>query len=377
MTFKIKATDKRARTGILKIGNRKAETPFFMPVATKGTVKFMSPLDLKEAGVQSVISNAMILSFKPGIELIKKIGGIHAFTKWNGVQFTDSGGFQMASPSLFISISDKAVHFHNPFTKQKIILTPEHCMEIQMNLCSDVAMCLDHMPHPVKHSKAVIADATRRTTVWAARCKKHHDELKKKTKSKQLLFGISQGGLDKTLRKQSMQAINKLNFDGVAIGGLGMGETKEQAYAIVDFCEQYFDKHKPRYLMGIGDPLDILEAISHGIDCFDSKFPTQNARHAVIFTKKGLLKLDKGTHTAETGPLDESCGCYVCKTFSRAFLRHLFKLNEYTVYHYLTYHNIYFIQNMLKEVRKAIREKRFLKYKKEFLKNYKRKDLRE
>ncbi len=374
MTFKIISKDGRARAGILKINGRKAETPFFMPVATKGTVKFMSPADLEEAGVQAVISNAMILSFKPGVDLIKKFKGLHNFTKWDGVQFTDSGGFQMCSPSLFISINDKSVHFHNPFTKQKIELTPEKNMEIQLGLGSDVAMCLDHMPHPVQHSKKMIADATRRTSLWAKKCKKHHDELKKKMKSKQLLFGITQGGLDKRLRKQSCLELNKINFDGFAIGGLGMGETKKQAYSVVDYSEKFLDAKKPRYLMGIGDPLDILEAISHGIDCLDSKFPTQNARHAVIFTKKGTIKLDKGRYSEDKKPLDEDCKCKVCKTYSRAFLRHLFKLNEYTVCHYLSYHNIYFIQNMLKEVRNAIKKKTFTSYKKNFLKNYKVKD---
>ena len=376
MSFKILNQDGRARSGVLKVGNRKALTPFFMPVATKGTVKFMSPMDLKEAGVQSIISNAMILSFKPGVDFVKRMNGIHNFTRWDGIQFTDSGGFQMASLSLFISIDDKAVHFHNPFTKQRIELTPEKNMEIQLGLGSDVAMCLDHMPHPVQHSKKMIADATRRTSLWAKRCKTHHDELKKKLKSKQLLFGITQGGLDKKLRKQSCLDLNKINFDGFAIGGLGMGETKKQAYEVVDYSEQFLDSKKPRYLMGIGDPPDILEAISHGVDCLDSKFPTQNARHAAIFTKKGLLKLDKGRYSEDKGPLDEDCNCFVCKTFSRAFLRHLWKLNEYTVYHYLSYHNIYFIQNMLKEVRTVIKAKKFNIYKKNFLKNYKTKDLK-
>jgi queuine tRNA-ribosyltransferase len=370
MSFTILATDGRARTGILKVGKRKAETPFFMPVATKGTVKFMSPMDLKETGTQSIISNAMILSFKPGHEFVKKMGGMHTFTRWDGVQFTDSGGFQMCSPSLFISINDQAVQFHNPFTKQKIALTPEKCMEFQHELGSDVAMCLDHMPHPVQHSHKFIADATRRTSVWAARCKKYHDELKKKSKSSQLLFGIVQGGLDKKLRKQSASDLAKLHFDGYAIGGLGMGETKKDAYAVVDYTEQFLEPKKPRYLMGIGDPLDILEAVSHGIDCLDSKFPTQNARHAVIFTRKGPIKLDKGPFVEDIRPLDPDCICYVCKTFSRAFLRHLWKLNEYTVNHYLSYHNIFFIQNMLKETRKAIKAKKFAQYKKNFLKNY-------
>ena len=375
MSFTVLAQDGRARTGILKVGKRKAETPFFMPVATKGTVKFMSPEDLQEAGTEAVISNAMIYSFRPGDVFVKKMGGIHGFSRWNGIQFTDSGGFQAAT-SLFMGIDDASIHFRNPFTKQKISLTPERCMEIQLNLDSDVAMCLDHMPDPVKHSKKVIGDATRRTSIWAARCKKHHDLLKKKQKSSQLLFGIVQGGLDKKLRKQSASDLNKLSFEGYAIGGLGMGESKKDSYAIVDYTEQFLNQKKPRYLMGIGDPPDILEAISHGIDCLDSKFPTQNARHAVIFTKQGVVKLDKGPYAEDARPLDPTCACKVCKTYSRAFLRHLWKLNEYTVYHYLSYHNLFFIQNMLKEVRKAIKGKRFAQYKKNFLKNYKVKDLK-
>ncbi len=229
-------------------------------------------------------------------------------------------------------------------------------------------MCLDHMPHPVKDSKKIIKDAARRTSLWAERCKKAH-----KNKN-QLLFGITQGGLDRKLRKQSCLELNKLNFDGYAIGGLGMGETKKQAYEIVDYSEKFLNPNKPRYLMGIGDPLDIIEAVSHGIDCLDSKFPTQNARHGVIFTRKGILSLVKSKYKNDKKPLDESCNCKVCKTYSRAFLRHLFKLNEYTVNHYLTYHNIYFIQNMLKQIRKAIKQKKFNKYKREFLKNYKQKD---
>jgi queuine tRNA-ribosyltransferase len=367
MTFKILAKDGRARTGILTIGKRKAETPFFMPVATKGTVKFMSPEDLAEAGTQALISNAMILHFKPGDEFVKKFGGLHGFTKWNGIQFTDSGGFQAAT-SLFVDINNKSIQFTNPFNKQKISLTPEKSMEIQLNLDSDVAMCLDHMPNPVKHSKELIAEATERTSLWAERCKKHHDKLK--GKSNQLLFGIVQGGLDKKLRKKSAADLDALNFDGYAIGGLGMGETKKDSYAIVDYTEQFLEDKKPRYLMGIGDPLDIIEAVSHGVDCLDSKFPTQNARHAVIFTRKGPIKLDKGTFAEDKKPLDPECNCKICKTYSRAFLRHLWKLNEYTVNHYLSYHNIYFIQNMLREIRQAIKKKQFSKYKKTFVKNY-------
>lgn len=371
MTFKILKTDGRARVGVLTVGKRKAETPFFMPVATRGTVKFMSPIDLKDCGTEAVISNAMILNLKPGDLHIKKLKGIHNFTKWDGIQFTDSGGFQIASPALFVSINDKAISFKNPFMNQVLSLTPEKCMEIQMNLGSDVAMCLDHMPHPVKDQDNLIAKATRRTSLWAERCKKHHDLLKKQNKSNQLLFGIVQGGLDRKLRRQSADDLNKLNFDGYAIGGLGMGETKKDAYAIVDYTEQFLDASKPRYLMGIGDPVDILDAVSHGIDCLDSKYATQHARHGYLFTSSGVLILDKAKYSEDLTPIDSKCKCYVCKTFSKAFLRHLFKLKEYTVNHYLSYHNIFFIQNMLSEARKAIKSKRFSSYKKNFLKNYK------
>jgi queuine tRNA-ribosyltransferase len=276
----------------------------------------------------------------------------------------------MSSPSLFVSINNYHVEFKNPFMNQNVIWTPEKCMEIQMNLGSDVAMCLDHMPHPVKDKRNLIADAVRRTSLWAKRCKKHHDELKRKEKSNQLLFGIVQGGLDKKLRRISAAELDAMGFDGYAIGGLGMGETKEQSYSIVDYTEQFLDSDKPRYLMGIGDPIDILDAISHGVDCLDSKYPTQHARHGYLFTSSGVLDLDKAKYALDEKPIDSNCNCYVCKTFSRAFLRHLFKLKEYTVNTYLSYHNIYFIQNMMKEVRKAIKQKKFNSYKKNFLKHY-------
>ncbi len=367
--LKITATDAKARTGKFSVNGRTIETPFFMPVATRATVKHISPDDLKATDTNAIISNAMILNFEPGTDKVVKAGGLHKFMNFDEVLFTDSGGFQMQSESLFLGINDEKVRFRNPFNNQKTFLSPEDVMEIEIKLNSDVAMALDQMPH-VKNSYEEWAEATKRTHLWAERCKKQHDLLKKEHGSRQYLFGIAQGGLDKSLREKSSEFINSLDFDGLAVGGLGLGESKEDSYRIVDISIPFFDEEKPRYLMGIGDPVDILEAVSHGIDCFDSKLPTQNARHGWIFTKNGILDIGKASYENDFNPLDKNCRCFVCKSFTRAYLRHLFKLNEYTVHRYLSYHNIHFMQQLMKDIRKAVEDNGFKYFKKEFLDSY-------
>ncbi|MFC1728372.1 tRNA guanosine(34) transglycosylase Tgt [Nanoarchaeota archaeon] len=362
--FEVLYEDGKARVGKLKTAHGVVETPFLMPVATKATAKFVSPLELADMA-DSIICNSMILHLKPGSDFIKEAGGLHKFMNYKKTIFTDSGGFQMQTPSLFLQISDKKVIFKNPFTYEKTRISPEDSMKIQIDIGSDVAMCLDHMPH-TNQDKKEWEDATRRTHLWAERCKKHHDGLKEELNSKQLLFGIAQGGLDKELRIKSAEFIDKLDFDGVAMGGLCLGESKEAMFTAMDVQIPLFNTKKPRYLMGVGTPNDLIEAIAHGADCFDSIFPTKNARHAHLFTSKGMIKLDRGVYAKDFGPIDEKCDCYVCKNFTKAYLRYLFMVGEHTVNNYLSYHNVYYTQNLMKEIRKAIKENRFEEFRKDY-----------
>ncbi|MBU0461599.1 MAG: tRNA guanosine(34) transglycosylase Tgt [Nanoarchaeota archaeon] len=362
----VQCSGTRARTGELKTAHGIVKTPFFMPVATLGTVKYISPTDLKDMGFEAAISNAMLFDLKPGAEFIKNHGGLHKFTGFDRTIFADSGGFQVIRTHLFKSIDDRGVHFKSPYDGRKTFVSPEIVMRINLNLGSDVVMALDHMPD-VLGKKEEIGDAVRRTHLWAERCKKMQLQLHEK---KQLLFGICQGGVDVELRTKSAEFIDKLDFDGIAIGGLGIGETKKQTYFAVDTAIQVLNPEKPRYLMGIGDPPDLLEAISHGADCFDSIFPTKNGRHGHVFTKKGFIKLDRGEFRGDERPIEPECGCFVCKNHSRMFLHHLMKVGSKTALRLMSYHNLYFINNLMKEVRAAIKEDRFQEYKKEFLAGY-------
>jgi queuine tRNA-ribosyltransferase len=366
--FKIISEDGKtgARTGQLHTAHGVAQTPFLMPVATKMTVKYLTQTELLDMGVESIISNSMILTMAPGVEHIKEMGGIHKFMNFNKCIFTDSGGFQMQSPKLFLSISDRGVHFRDPFSGKKTFLTPEAVMKNEIEIGADVAMCLDQMPHTTQTQNDWVA-ATKRTHAWAERCKSAHRLLEYNYGEKQLLFGIAQGGLDEKLRIKSAKFIEKLDFDGVAMGGLCLGESKEAMFKAVDYQVPIFNKEKARYLMGVGSPEDILEAVSKGVDCFDSIYPTQNARHCNIFTSKGTIKIDRGKYAKDTKPLDENCDCEVCKTYSRAYLYHLIRMKEKSVLRHLSYHNVYFTQKLLQKTRVAIKENRFKDYKDEFL----------
>ncbi|MFQ5474273.1 MAG: tRNA guanosine(34) transglycosylase Tgt [Candidatus Nanoarchaeia archaeon] len=364
--YKILADDGSARTGELKTAHGRVKTPFYMPVATLGTVKFIAPDDIRRIGFEAVISNAMLYDLKLGSEFVKKMGGVHKFMSYDGTIFADSGGFQAARTHMFEGITDKSIQFRSPYDNARISLTPEKVMKINMNLGSDVVMALDHMP-PSLGSTEEVADAARRTHLWADRCKQFHEELRAK---KQLLFGICQGGIDPVLREKSAKYIDGLDFDGVAIGGLGLGETKKDAYHAVDIALQHLDKGKCRYLMGIGDPPDLLEAISHGADCFDSIYPTQNGRHGNVFTRDGPIKIDRGRFKEDTKPIDQECDCNTCKNYTRAYLYHLMKIDSKIVRRLMSYHNISFLKSMMEHVRVAIKENRFEKFKKEFLKEY-------
>jgi queuine tRNA-ribosyltransferase len=372
--FEIKHKDKKtkARIGLLHTKSGSVETPFFMPIATKGAAKFINNFQLKEMGANVTISNALILYLKPGLKVIKKLGGIKKFMNFHGINVTDSGGFQMYSPSLYLKSNERGVFFKNPSNGDKHFITPEKNMEIQLEIDSDIAMCLDSMPM-YEHSKEQIEQAVQKTGQWAKRCKQHHDELQKNIpkNKRQLLFGITQGGIYPDLRTQSINELNKLDFDGYSIGGFGLGEKWNDEMKIVDLQKSLLPENKPVYLMGIGSPIEILGAIERGIDMFDSRMPTQNARRGTLFISTGKLKLFNSKYELDKSPLDKNCNCFVCKNYSRAYIRHLLKEEEPVGKELASYHNVYFLINLIKQAKEAIKKNKFLQFKKDFIKRYK------
>lgn len=368
--FEITAKQGMARLGKLTTESGKAiETPFSMPVSTKGSVKFISPDDLIEMGAKATIMNSYMLSFKPGQELIKKAGGIHNFTNNHGVVFTDSGGFQMLRDNLFIEITNNKVKFKDPYSLRPTWFSPESVMQLQADIGSDVAMALDHVPK-VRGDKEDTKKACNRTHLWAQKCLDAHKKIKEEQGVKQLLFGICQGGIHEDLREESAKIIGAMDFDGFAMGGLCIGETRDSMYAAITTQAKILPENKPRYLMGVGSPEDLVEAVAHGCDCFDSIFPTQNARHGVLFTKDGSFDLKKGIYKEDFGPIDSECDCKICKKYSRAFLQHMLRAKEYSVYAYLSYHNLYFNQELMRNIRRTIKEGTFEEFRKEFVDRY-------
>ncbi|MBU2639929.1 MAG: tRNA guanosine(34) transglycosylase Tgt [Nanoarchaeota archaeon] len=358
--FEVKYSDGEARIGSFETRHGRIETPFFMPVATKLSVKLIEPKELKPLNVEAIISNALLLYLRPGLELIKKFKGVHGLMGFDKVIFTDSGGFQMISDKFLVDINEKKCRFRDPYTKKIIDMYPEKNMDIQERLRSDVAMCLDYMP---RHGDSLekIKKSVKITYEWGKRCKESHAD------SKQKLFGIIQGGLSKELREKSCELMKSLDFDGYAIGGLAIGENKEELKKVIDNVVKKLPKEKPRYLMGVGSIPEIFENIEKGIDCFDSCYVTRHARHAVAFTKKGEIRLEKGIYKEDFNPIEKDCKCDICKNYSRAYINYLIKINEYNWMRLVSLHNIYFIQNLIKEIKEAIKEKRFKEFKKEYL----------
>lgn len=374
MIFKITDKDKKtnARIGILKTKKGNVETPFFMPVATRGSVKTLTSEELKDMKVPAVISNALILYLREGSNIIKKFDGIGKFMNYKGINFSDSGGFQMYSKSIYIKSNEERVCFRNPLNGERIFMTPEKNMKVQFDIGSDVAMCLDSMPM-YEHSKEQIAEATKKTSLWAERCKNHNNLLQKNiSKNKrQLLFGIIQGGIYKDLREQSTKELLKLNFDGYSIGGFGLGETIEEEFNIIKQIKEILPENKPVYLMGIGNPVEILKGISLGVDIFDSRMPTQNARRGTLFTSEGKLRILREASKFDPSPIDKNCKCFVCKNYSRAFVRYLLINDEFTGKKLATYHNIYFLTKLIEKAKEKIRENKFDDFLKEVEEKYK------
>ncbi|MEW6295613.1 MAG: tRNA guanosine(34) transglycosylase Tgt [Candidatus Diapherotrites archaeon] len=353
----------KARYSELKTAHGKIELPSFMPVETKGTAKYVSQKELLEFGANAIICNSFLLYLKPGLSTIKKFGGLHEFIKWPKSIFTDSGGFQIIEKEFQPKPKEKGVEFKSPFDGSRRFITPEKAIQIQEELNSDAAMCLDDVPlHDAPLAR--LKESAERTTEWAKRCKAEHKN------KKQLLLGISQGGRNKKLRQKSLQEIIELDFDGIALGGLCIGEPKNEMLETIKFSIPLIPKEKPVYLMGVGSPKELIECISLGIDLFDSCFPTRMARHGTIFTSKGKIDIKKKEHSLQKKPLDEECECFVCREYSTSFIHHLFRVGEQNAMRYASHHNLFFVQNLMKNARTAIMEGEFKKFASETLKKF-------
>ena len=371
--FSIKKKDKstKARIGVIQTKSGPVETPFFMPVATKASVRFLSTEDLEGMGTKAIISNMLVLHTNPGEKLIKKMGGLGKFMNYKGINVTDSGGFQMYSDRIYKRSNSKGVFFINTESNQEIFMTPERDMEIQLDIGSDIAMCLDSMPL-MDQSKEQVAEAVDKTIAWAQRCKDHHDKLQSKLShgKKQLLWGIIQGGLHNDLRKKCASAMVKMDFPGYSIGGLALGEPKESEYKIVKFTKKLIPETKPVYLMGVGSPEEIVEAIGDGVDMFDSRFPTQNARHGTMFTSKGKIKIKNSEYKEDRGRIDLECLCFVCKNYTRAYIRYQLRNQESVGMRLATYHNLFYLQNLILQSKEAIKKGNFKQFKEKIQKVY-------
>lgn len=363
--FEITHKDKKskARIGILNTKSGSIETPFFMPVATKGSVKHVSPEELVKTHTKAVITNGLLLSLSPGLEVIKKAKGIHKFMNFQGIIFSDSGGFQILREGFQPKITDKGMEYLDQKTNTRKMLTPEEAIRIQNIIDTDVIMCLDDVPEAGMDKKTT-ATKVLRTHAWAKRCKKAHKN------KKQLLFGIMQGGIYKDLRKKSMKFMIKQGFDGISLGGFCVGERKKDMYAMIKYVLA-IKNSKPIYLMGVGSPNDILEAISHGVDMFDSVYPTRIGRRNSLLTRKGPLKILRSIYQEDLSPIEKICECYTCKNYTRAYLHHLAKTEEPYVMRLNSIHNIHFIQQLIEDAKQHIRKGTFAKFKNDFQKGYK------
>jgi len=371
--FKIVSKDKKtkARVGLLYTKKGVIETPFFMPVATKASVKYVPTEDLNEMKATAVISNSFILHLRPGERIIKKMKGLGRFMNFSGINVTDSGGFQMYSESLYVKSTEKGVFFKNPFSGETIFIDPKKDMKIQIDLGSDIAMCLDSMPLLDK-TKEEIKRAVDLTTKWAKISKESHDNFQKNVKKekRQLLFGIIQGGLYNNLRKKSCNELLKIDFDGYSIGGLALGEPLVEELKIIDICKSILPENKVCYLMGEGHPLNILEAIKRGVDMFDSRYPTQNARRGTIFTRNGKIKILNKKYESDKNPLDKNCGCKVCKNYTKAYIRQQLKEETGVGMNLASYHNLYFLINLIERAKEEIKKGKFEKFLRDFKKNW-------
>ncbi|MDP2768021.1 MAG: tRNA guanosine(34) transglycosylase Tgt [Candidatus Methanoperedens sp.] len=349
-----------ARAGKFRTAHGVIDTPAFMPVATKATVKTLIPEELYDMETQVLISNAFHLFLAPGMEVIRRAGGLHKFMNWERTIFTDSGGFQMIRKDFPFKITDEGITYKNQRDGKKYSYTPELCLENQMLMGSDVAMVLDECPAYGSDYSAVEA-SVERTIQWANRSKNMEKN------GGHLSFAILQGGTFVKLRKRCAEALIEMDFDGYGIGGLSIGEPKEIMNEILKYSVPLVPENKPRYLMGVGSPVELLEAIESGIDIFDSAFPTRNARHQSLMTSKGGIDIARAKFALDFNPIDEECECYTCKNYTRAYVHHLLKESELLALRLASIHNLYYIQSLVKGAREAILEDRFAEYRKSLI----------
>ncbi len=371
--YRLICRDGNAKRGEVTTVHGTIQTPVFMNVGTAAAIKgAVSTMDLKEIGTQVELSNTYHLHVRPGDKVVKQLGGLHKFMNWDRPILTDSGGFQVFSLAGLRKIKEEGVTFQSHVDGRRIFMGPEESMQIQSNLASTIAMAFDECPpHPA--TRKYMEDSVARTTRWLYRCKTEMDRLNSledTINKQQMLFGINQGGTFADIRKEHAKVISELNLDGYALGGLAVGESHEEMYDIIEQTVPYLPLEKPTYLMGVGTPANILEAVERGVDFFDCVYPARNGRHGNAYTNHGKMTLLNAKYELDDRPLDETCQCPTCRNYSRAYIRHLLKAKEMLGLRLLVTHNLYFYNKMMEEIREAIEEQRFAEYKKQKLKGF-------
>ena len=366
LSFALEATSGGARAGRLATPHGEVLTPAFMPVATQGSVKSLAPEGVRDVGAQMVLGNAYHLYLRPGVSVVRDMGGLHSFTRWAGPILTDSGGFQAFSLGPLSKISDEGIVFRSHVDGSRHTFTPESAILGQLELGADIIMCLDQC---IAHgeSREAVARAMERTHSWAARCKEAHAQA---ASNAQALFGIVQGGAFSDLRRRSAEHITSLGFQGYAVGGLAVGESKAEMYRVTGEVEALLPRDRPRYMMGVGSPEDLVECVARGMDLFDCALPTRVARNGALFTEQGRVDITSGRFRGQTGPFQEECDCYACTGFSAGYLHHLFKAKELLGLRLASLHNLRFVLRLMERMRHAVLEGRFEDFARSFLETY-------
>ncbi|MDH3747956.1 MAG: tRNA guanosine(34) transglycosylase Tgt [Gammaproteobacteria bacterium] len=354
MRFEVQNQQGLARRGVLTFRRGTVQTPAFMPVGTYGTIKSVTPEEVSADGAEIILGNTFHLMLRPGTEIIRKHGGLHEFMNWPGPILTDSGGFQVFSLAKMRKLSEEGVRFRSPVDGDPVFLTPESSMQVQHDLNADITMIFDECtPYPASEIEA--AESMRLSLRWAARSRQRFNELKNDEPDRgEALFGIVQGGTFDSLRTESLAGLADIGFDGYAIGGLAVGEPEEERHAVLDILGSHMPEDSPRYLMGVGLPLDIARATLYGVDMFDCVIPTRHARNGQLFTSRGKIKFRHAEYADDTGPIDPNCGCYTCQNYSLAYLRHLEKCGEILGPRLATIHNLHYYQKLMREIRASI-----------------------